>query len=133
MSHLDPFHPPSKRELRDFGLLVGGAFLAIAAFALWRDRLAVVTGTLGALGALLMAAGALIPSGLAVPYRVWMQFAVLLSKVTTPIFMAVVYFVVLTPIGLVMRAFGKDSLRTRTRGSRWVIRSGAASSLERQF
>jgi hypothetical protein len=135
MSHLDPARKASTSELRKFGLLVGGAFLALAAVLFWRQKPAVVVGTLGTVGALLFVLGGVAPKALGPIYVGWMRFAVLLSRITTPIFMGVIYFVLLTPIGLLMRAFGRHPLRHARPGTAWVDRApGArASSLERQF
>jgi hypothetical protein len=84
----------------------------------------------------LLAAGALIPAKLAPVQRAWMSLAHLISRVTTPIFMAVVYFGVIAPIGLVMRAAGHRPLRRpATDGSFWVVRAVAEqrTDIERQF
>ncbi len=106
----------SPAEGRKFGLLVGGAFLALGAFFWWRQaqRPMMITG---GLGSALVLAGLLIPGYLGPIYRGWMKFALLLSKVTTPIFMSIVYFVVIAPIGLLMRAFGRRPLPVPARGS----------------
>jgi len=87
--------------------------------------------------------GGLILGGLAVPdrlgplYRGWMRLAHLLSKVTTPIFMGIVYFVVLTPVGLVLRVIGRRPLsRSASADGYWIDRSKEAArrgSMERQF
>ena len=63
--------------------------------------------------------GVLVVWGLAAPatlrpvYRGWMQFGLLLSKITTPIVMGVVFYVVITPMGLIRRLSGNDSLHRR--------------------
>jgi hypothetical protein len=132
MTHLDPKRPASRSELRSFGLLVGGAFLLLAGVVLWRRGTTPVFVTLAALGGVLMLAGAGVPTALARVYTVWMRFAVLLSRITTPIFMGVVYFVVLTPTGLLMRLFGRRTLSSR---AGWVTRAPGVrrSELLRQF
>ena len=45
--------------------------------------------------------------------KLWTEFGLLIHKVINPVVMAVVYFVVVTPIGLLMRVFSKDPLRLR--------------------
>jgi hypothetical protein len=108
---------------RKFGLTVGIAFLALTALLLWRQRetIAYVTGTLG--GALVLA-GLVIPSKLGSVERAWMAMAHRISKVTTPIVMGIVYFIVIAPIGLGMRMLGKNPLVHRRRErSFWVERS----------
>jgi hypothetical protein len=135
MTHLDPRRTTTRRELRSFGLLVGGAFLTLAAFLWWRKGLSPLVGTFGSIGGGLAVAGAVIPQALSSVYAGWMRFAILLSRITTPVFMGVIYFVVLTPIGLLMRALGKNPLRPVARDSLWVNRpaQARASVLERQF
>ena len=135
MTHLDPQHGTSRRELRKFGLLVGGAFLALAAIAFWRHRSPGVIRGLGGLGAVLMVAGAVLPSILGPVYRGWMRLALLISKVTTPIFMGIIYYIILTPTGLLMRAFGWRGLSPASKETAWVTRPAAerASVLDRQF
>ncbi|MHB1328109.1 MAG: SxtJ family membrane protein [Gemmatimonadales bacterium] len=126
----------SPAEGRKFGLLVGGAFLALAAFFWWRhsQRPMMITGSLGTV---LVVAGLLIPGYLGPVYRGWMKFALLLSKVTTPIFMSIVYFIVITPTGLLMRAFGRRPLPVPAQGgTAWVTRSAdppGADDMYRQF
>jgi hypothetical protein len=124
----------SAAEGRKFALTVGGAFLALAGVATWRGHVR-VAAVLGSLGVLLVLAGLVAPAHLGPVQRAWMGLALLLSKVTTPGFMGLVYFVVLTPIALLRRAHGHDSLVHReTDQGFWVGRTpGRTSSLSRQF
>src|SRR5687768_11881758 len=122
-------------DLRSFGLLVGGVFVALAALLAWRGRPPVVSLIPGTLGTMLMLVGVASPRLLATPYRLWMGLALLMSKVTTPVLMAVIYFVVLTPIALLRRAFGRNPLSGEGGDSRWVLRPAGErqSALDRQF
>jgi len=65
---------------------------------------------LGSLGGVLLLAGITVPTLLGPVQRGWMGLAHLLSKITTPIFMGIVYFVVITPIGLFRRMIGKNAM-----------------------
>jgi hypothetical protein len=102
----------------------------------WRGRV-LPAQVLGALGGVLMLAGAVVPSVLPPVHRVWMAGALALSKITTPIFIGVVYFGVITPIGLVRRALGHNRMKTnRSGGGTWVTRDSrapTAEDMERQF
>ena len=126
----------SRAEGRKFGLTVGGAFLVLSAILWWRGRYGAVP-FLGGLASLLVIAGLLIPTALGPPYRAWMGLAHLLSRVTTPIFMGVVYFVVITPIGLVMRLTGGNPLVHPAQGTGFWFARGPEkpdpSRMERQF
>jgi len=125
----------SPAEGRKFGLVVGGAFLLFGGISHWRGH-TVAPLVLWSLGGVLFLAGLLIPGMLGPVHRAWMGFAHALSKITTPIFMGLVYFVVLAPVGLVRRLFGHNSL-VRPEGSTfWAARAEGPerrSDLQRQF
>jgi hypothetical protein len=53
------------------------------------------------------------PSSLRPVYRAWMRFGLLLSRVTTPVILGIVYFMVIAPAGFLMRVAGKDPMRRR--------------------
>ncbi len=124
----------SAKEGRKFGLTVGIAFAVLGGVAWWRGRAPVAIG-FWALGGLLILAGLLLPTRLGPIQRAWMGLAHAISKVTTPVFMAVVYFVVLAPIGVIMRLMGRNSLTAQHRAdSIWVSRGNdRRGDLERQF
>lgn len=126
----------SPAEGRKFAFPVGTAFLVLGGIVWWRGHTPVAI-TFASLTTLLYLAGLFVPGKLGPIYRAWMGFALLLSKVTTPIFMGVTYFLVLTPTGLVMRLLGRNPVvRVASDGSFWVSRpegSKRRSDLKRQF
>jgi hypothetical protein len=127
--------PPTRRELRGFALTVGGAFLLLAGLLAWRERQGAAV-VLAIVGGSLVAAGSLVPARLGKVHRVWMALALAISKVTTPLFMAIVYFGLLTPTALVLRLFGRRPLRQRAEpGTFWRERPPGArrSDMRRQF
>ena len=110
------------REGRKFGLTVGAAFLALGGLLAWRGR-ATGSAVCLALGGALGLAGLLLPARLGPVHRAWTALGQLLSKVTTPIFMGIVYFLVLTSTGWIMRLFGRNPVRRSPQaGSFWVKR-----------
>jgi len=120
---------------RRFGLTVGAAFLVFAAIAWWRGHLTTAE-VLGGLGTTLSVAGLVIPTLLGPVERAWMQLAHLMSKVTTPIVMGVMYLLVLTPIGLLRRTLGGNPMvHVAVGGSYWKSRPAGrrAGNLSRQF
>jgi len=126
--------PQSREELRKFGVTVGLAFMALAAVVFWRESDSVLWKIFGTIGAALIVAGLIIPAQLQVVYRGWMKFALLLSKVTTPLFMGIVYFGLFLFTGLIRRAMGKNAMETReVNGSYWSARDVRRANLERQF
>jgi hypothetical protein len=91
---------------------------------------------LGAVGALLIIAGLVAPTRLGPVERAWYGLAARISKITTPIIMGALYYLVITPAGMLARLFGHNALvRPRTATSAWVRRAADArrSDLERQF
>ena len=126
----------SAADGRRFGLTVGGAFLALAALAWWRGR-PVGLGAFATLGALFVLAGLALPTYLGPLFRAWMGMSHQLSRVTTPILLGVIFFVIVTPIGLLRRRFGRRSLaRPAAQPSFWVSRSanaGQRANMEHQF
>lgn len=123
----------SATEGRSFAWTVGTAFLALAAVAWWRSRpLAYVV--LGALGAVLWVAGLAVPGRLGPLKATWMRLAHAISLVTTPVFLGVVFFLVIAPIGLVMRLSGRSPIRHQpVESSFWFRRTDESSDLRRQF
>lgn len=122
-------------EGRKFGFTVGAAFVAIALFLWWRQRHIGMQVT-GTLGLLLLIGGLAAPTSLGPVQRAWMGLAHAISKVTTPIFMAVVYYLVLTPTGLLLRAIGRDPLTPPgSSDSRWAVRTPEEQrrNMNRQF
>lgn len=123
------------KEGRAFAFPVGIAFLVIAAITWWRGH-ELATQILGGLSGLLLVAGVLVPSHLGPVYRAWMGLAHAISKVTTPIFMGIVYYLVLTPIGILRRIFGGDPMKhPAVDDSFWRVRpeDKRRGDLNRQF
>ena len=110
MAHKGPKNPE-----RSFGLSVGGVLLLIAGFALWRGRITAAE-SLGAVGAVLVVLGAVAPSLLYYPSKVWWRFAIALGWVNARIILSVAFAIVLTPISLVWRLIGRDPLQRKRDG-----------------
>ena len=126
----------TEADRRKFGFTVGGAFLVFGGIALWRGKQRTAT-VLFTLGGLLVVAALVAPTALGPVERAWMGLAKVISKVTTPIFMGVVYFLVILPIGLVRRLTGNSPIVPRGRAaSRWDEHVPAVADgerMERQF
>jgi hypothetical protein len=120
-------------EGRRFAFTVGLAFLALATLVWWRGSgsSAWIPATPGVL---LLAAGLLAPARLAPVQRAWLALAHAISRVTTPIIMGILYFLILTPTGLIARALGHRPL-VRQGATVWVPRppGNRKSDLKRQF
>jgi hypothetical protein len=66
--------------------------------------------------------------------NLWTQFGIILGKIISPIVMGLVFFVVVTPIGLLVRIFKKDFMcLKRGTSSYWINRENKLQSMKKQF
>ncbi|WP_440927573.1 SxtJ family membrane protein [Candidatus Pelagibacter sp.] len=68
--------------------------------------------------------------------KLWFKFGLFLGKIISPIIMGVIFFLVVTPIGLLMRLFGKDVLNlklNKKKNSYWIEKVGPKSKMKNQF
>ena len=67
--------------------------------------------------------------------KIWFKFGIFLGSFVSPIVMGVVFFLVVTPISLLMKLFGKDvlSLKKNNSKSYWIEKSGPKSRMKDQF
>ncbi len=100
----------NRKQLREFGLITGGIIAVLfGLFFPWVLESPIPLWPWIIFGVL--AAWALIaPDTLAPVYRTWMKFGLLLGKVTTPLILGIVFYLVVLPTGLLMRLFGKDPM-----------------------
>lgn len=100
-----------KQTLRKFGLTSSIALIVIAAIVYWRKDLLglplIVTATALTLTALI------VPRVLKYVYYVWMSVAMILQFIVTHIILTLLFFLVFTPVGLIKRTFGRDSMSRR--------------------
>ena len=115
-------------EGRKFGLLVGGAFLVLAAI-FWCGSDSTLAWIAACLGGGLVVGGALAPGRLGPVYAAWMALALAISKITTPVFMGIMFFLVITPAGLLVRLVGHRPLvPRRNTDTHWESRPAGSSS-----
>ena len=67
--------------------------------------------------------------------KLWFKFGLLLAKIISPIVMGIIFFFVVTPIGLLMRCLRKDilNLKYNNNNTYWSKRSGPKSKMKNQF
>jgi Saxitoxin biosynthesis operon protein SxtJ len=99
---------------RGFGLTVGGILVAIAALRIWlHDGYGTFELVLAPIGICLVVLGLVRPQSLAVLNRAWTKLGLLMFKVISPVVLALLYVITFVPIGLIMRASGRDPLRLK--------------------
>ena len=103
----------SLRAEREFGLIVGGVLVLLSLWWLYRGKFPLAARVALPLGAVLILLGLLLPRSLVLLNKAWMALAEALAFVSTRVILAVVFFGIVTPIGLVKRFFGWDPLNRR--------------------
>ncbi len=141
---MDRFHerlaadePDAASSDRGFGLVMAAALAVLAGIVAWQGSRA-AWGLLAA--AVLVGAVAWRRASLLAPAnRLWTRFGLILHRLVSPIVLGVVFFLVLTPMALLMRAFGKRPLELGFRpdlASYWIDRGDpgpAPESMKDQF
>ena len=67
--------------------------------------------------------------------RLWFKFGLLLGKFISPLIMGIIFFIVVTPIGIIMRLFKKDllNLKFNEKETYWIEKKGPKSKMKNQF
>lgn len=126
--------PPSDRK---FGLLFAGVFLLLGLMPLVVSRHVVVWPWVA--GGLFLVASLACPALLGPLNRLWMKFGELMHGIVSPMVLGLMFFLVITPIGLLMRVLGKRPIPAgfdREAQSYWIKRDPAApasGSMRNQF
>lgn len=130
-------HDVKSSSHRSFGWVFAVLFLIIAAWPLmsggglrwWSVIVAAVFAVLAAVA----------PALLGPLNKIWLRFGLLLNRIVSPIVLGIMFYGVVTPIGWLMRATGKDPMRLRDdgkQGSYWIKRDPPGpkpDSLTNQF
>ena len=100
----------STKILRQFGLMIGGIFLLIGLWPfVWRQEAVRIWAVVP--GSLLAVTGLVVPGLLKQVYQGWMVVGHVLGWVNTRIILGVLFYGIVTPMGLVMKLTGRDPMR----------------------
>jgi len=127
-----------KLENKRFGRQMGLVLVALAGLGFWRDWPYLVNVSLLTLGAVHLILAVFAPDLLSGINRFWMSLGYYFGKVFAPIEMAIIFFLMFTPIALVMRLFRRDALLIRKNkvNSYWKVRETpkiSADSFRNQY
>lgn len=126
-----------KKDLRNFGIIMAVALSLIGSYLFWKES-NYYPHIFGIAVAFLLL-GLLLPVVLKPVHKVWMTISILLGWVMTRLILSVLFYLLVTPMGLLFRLFGKRFLNTKIdkdAESYWVMREESASKkedYERQF
>ena len=117
---------------RSFGLVFFVVFLIVALWPLksgediriWSLALSIIFFSLGILNSKLLT-----PLN-----KLWFKFGMFLGGIISPIVMGIVFFMVVTPTGIIMKLMGKDLLKLKSKkNTYWINREDIKSSMKNQF
>ena len=118
---------------RSFGIVCFVVFLLVALYPLihaeeirlWSLTISIIFLILGLLNSKIL--GPL--------NKIWFKFGILLGKIVSPLIMGIIFFLVVTPIGFIMRLLGKDvlNLKYNKNKSYWIEKNGPKSKMKNQF
>ena len=118
---------------RSFGIVFFLVFLLISIYPLINNESIRIWSLVVSLIFLVLG---IINSNLLLPLnKLWFKFGIFLGKIISPIIMGIIFFLVVTPIGLIMRLIGKDVLNLRYNDykSYWIEKTGPKSKMKNQF
>ena len=118
---------------RSFGIVFFIVFLLISLYPLtYNEEIRVWSATVSLIFLVL----GLFNSKILTPLnKLWFKFGIFLGKIISPIIMGIIFFLVVTPIGLLMRLLGKDliNLKYNNNKSYWIEKKGPKSKMKNQF
>ena len=123
----------NKSSNRSFGIVFFVFFLIISLFPLlndddiryWSLILSIIFLVLG-----------LLNSNFLTPLNnLWFKFGILLGKVISPFIMGTIFFIIVTPIGIIMKILKKDllNLKFNNKKTYWIEKNGLKSKMKNQF
>ena len=118
---------------KSFGIVFFIVFLIIALYPLIKDGDIRLWSLIVSLIFLILG---LINSTILTPLnRLWFKFGIFLGKIVSPIILGTIFFLIVTPTGLLLRLFGKDviNLKYNKDNSYWIKKTGPKSKMKDQF
>tara|TARA_B100002051_G_scaffold188444_1_gene178498 strand:+ start:689 stop:1099 length:411 start_codon:yes stop_codon:yes gene_type:complete len=113
----------TKKDLRNFGFTIGSILLVIALILFFKEKDSDVY--FFSIGLVFILSGIVLSFILKPFYKIWMTFAVIIGWIMTRIILAILFFIIITAIGVLARLFGKDflNLKPDNRDSFWNMRN----------
>lgn len=118
---------------RSFGIIFSIVFLLISIYPLLNNENLRIWSLIVSIIFLILG---LLKSNLLTPLNIlWMKFGLLLGRIISPIIMSLIFFAVVTPIGIIMRTLRKDILRLKKnkKESYWIKRETKKTNMRNQF
>ncbi len=119
---------------KSFGLVFFVIFIIIALWPLLKDENIRIWSIIVSIIFLILG---LLNSKILTPFnKLWMRIGIFLGAIVSPIVMGIVYFGVITPIGIILKLFGKDVLNLKidkNKNTYWTLKKKIPSKMKDQF
>ena len=117
---------------RSFGVMFGCIFIIVAVLLRIRDKRETLQLCLLLMSCLTFLVSFARPRLLSTPNKLWMKFSLLLARFVSPIILGVLFYVLISPLALAMRLFGRDELHLKTKHvvTNWQSRKISGYSLD---
>jgi len=115
----------SKKDIRSFGITTGIILLIVSAVLLYHNK--ELYQSLAIIASAFIGLGIILPVLLKPAYLVWMTFSAILGWVMTRVILSIVFYLIMTPIGLITRLLGEDflALKRKDSNSYWNYRDSS--------
>ena len=119
---------------RGFGITFGAFFAIIGLYPLWYSTNIHLWACI--ISSFFVFFGIFLPKALIIPNKLWFKLSLLLGNIVTPIVMGIIFFLTVTPTGIIMRLFGQytpnHKIKKRIK-SYWIKRKNTINSMKNQF
>ncbi len=119
---------------RNFGLVFAGVFLIISLYPLWFEKNIHLWACIISLIFLFLAI--FLPKFLIIPNKLWFKFGLFLGAIISPIVMGMIFYLTVTPTGIIVKLLGKDLLRQNLKKSKksyWIKKIKTVNLMKNQF
>lgn len=126
----------SEKSLKKFGITIGSILLIIGLYLTWKINFTTFISIISVIGFLLIAFGIFAPKSLSNIYKYWMMFALILGWFVSRIILAILFYLVIAPIGIVTKILGKDFLRIFNKSkiySFWIKKDNSINNIEKMY
>jgi len=134
MSKIVSYSDKNKSSEKSFGIVFAVVFLIFSIYPLFSSNPAHTWAFV--LSIIFLSLALFLPKILILPNKIWLKIGEILGSIVAPIFMSLVYFITVLPIGVMMRILGKDLLQPKpdkTIKSYWIVRDKPVESMKNQF
>jgi len=128
--------PSSKKDIKSFGITIGIVLFIISGLLIYYDK--DVYQLIAIIASIFIVLGFILPILLKPIYFIWMTFAAILGWIMTRLILSLVFYLIITPIGLITRIIGEDflALKKKNLDSYWNHRDSSIElnqDYEKQF